>query len=454
MALDSRLRSGLRLRDRVAIGFALMALMLSVLVAVLVWLLASHYLNEQSRLSSRAQTQDNAALLRARIDEGEPPSIALVDSLRYSPGTASILVFGGHSYPNLEAQALDLPGDLPWHLGSATVDSRSVQVAGTRYLEVGASLGRPSRSYYELQPLADLDRTLTRTWMLLAAAAVLTSLVGAGVGRLASRRLLQPLTDVTAAAAAIAHGDLSARISPGRDPDLVRLAESFNRTAGDLEHRVQADARFAADVSHELRTPLTTMLNSLALLQNRRARLPAELNEPLDLLQEDLHRFRKLVVDLLDISRADEGFDDRDRESVVIADLVRRAADGAAGRRVTLVDDSAAELVMMADKRRLERVVGNLVENADTHGHRCTGVNLSAANGTVRLEVSDDGPGVPEAQRSRVFERFARNGSSGGSGVGLGLAIVARHVRYLGGEVEVDEAPGGGARFVVRLPVD
>ncbi len=243
--------------------------------------------------------------------------------------------------------------------------------------------------------------------MVLFAGVVAAGLVGLVGGKFASRRMLKPLTDVTSVAAAIAHGDLSARLRADTDPDLGSLARSFNRTAAALERRVHADNRFAGDVSHELRTPLTTMINSIVLLQNRRAELPADVVEPLDLLTEDLQRFRRLVVDLLDISRSDGGHDSP--EPVVVADLVRRAADAAAGRPVTVVEPGAEAAVLRADKRRLERVVANLVENADVHGGGCDGVCVSRRNGSVRVQVDDHGRGVAEEHRERIFERFARD---------------------------------------------
>lgn len=263
---------------------------------------------------------------------------------------------------------------------------------------------------------------------------------------------MRPLADATGVATTVAHGDLSARLSPGADPYLRTLARSFNSTTAALERRVRADNRFAGDVSHELRTPLTTMMNSIVLLQNRRADLPKEMVEPLDLLTEDLQRFRRLVVDLLDISRADGGRGDSP-EPVVVADLIRRAADAAAGRSVAVVEPAAERVVLRADKRRLERVISNLVENAHVHGGGCDVVRVSRRNGVVRVHVDDHGRGVAEEFRERIFERFARDGSTQGPGVGLGLAIVAQHVHWHGGHVWVEDRPGGGARFVVELPV-
>jgi signal transduction histidine kinase len=336
-----------------------------------------------------------------------------------------------------------------------TAATQRVLVQGQPFLVVGTPLGGRGQAYFELFSLAELDRTDHVLTAALTFAAVVVALVGLLLGRLASGRVLRPLAQLTQAAATVARGDLDVRLDAEQDPDIGELAQSFNQTTQALQRRVAADARFAGDVSHELRTPLTTMLNSLALLQNRREELAPALREPLDLLAEEMQRFRRLVVDLIEISRDDSGLEsDRQAyDSVVIADLVRAAADRTAGRPVTTVSDAAADLRVRVDKRRLERVVVDLVENAEAHGGGCVGVAVTQEDGQVRICVDDAGPGVPPGRRERVFERFARDPGAVTGGVGLGLAIVQRHVLWHGGQVDIADRPGGGARFVVRIPL-
>jgi two-component system, OmpR family, sensor histidine kinase MtrB len=98
-------------------------------------------------------------------------------------------------------------------------------------------------------------------------------------------------------------------------------------------------------------------------------------------------------------------------------------------------------------------VFANLVENADVHGRGCTSVRVAVSDGKVVVTVDDAGEGIAGDRRERIFERFARDASAGSPGVGLGLAIVIRHVRWHGGDVHVEDGPGGGARFVVQLPI-
>jgi two-component system, OmpR family, sensor histidine kinase MtrB len=444
-------RRRLGLRERVALVFAGMALLLTTILGLVSWGLASNYVDGQVDSSAAAQTADDAALVEARMVNNGQNRADLLRRLQYMRGATAQLWYDAHSYQSGPGDVIELPTDLVRKVQEGSADQRRLTVDGRNFMVAGVPVGGGG-AFFEVYPLNDFERSLTALWLVLGVAGVLATAVGLGVGRFVSRRLLQPLTEVTNAASAVAAGDLSARLDPEADPDLAELAESFNRTAAALETRVRADARFAGDVSHELRTPLTTMLNSMQLLQNRRAEVPSRLWEPLDLLDGDLHRFRKLVVDLLDISRP-EARDGPAREPVLIGDLVRRACDAAAGREVTVVEDRVSGVSMRADKRRLERVFTNLVENAEVHGRGCVSVNVDAVDRAVRIQVDDAGPGVPANRRTRIFERFVRDATEDQDGVGLGLAIVARHVRWHGGTVGVSDSPSGGARFVVELPV-
>jgi signal transduction histidine kinase len=374
-----------------------------------------------------------------------------MNSLPSTDAAATMLYLQDHWYA-MTGKPSDLPPDLIQTAIGGNVVQRRIEVGGQPVLAVGVPIGRQGDAFFEWHSLNSLDDTLRRMKITLIAAAIATAVVGLAVGRLASTLALRPLAELTRVADAVARGKLDARLQAENDQDLGGLARSFNQTAADLERRVAADARFAGDVSHELRTPLMTMLNSMQLIQNHRAELPAAVREPVELLGDDLDRFRRLVIDLLEISR-DDGGDRGSREIVRIADLVRAAADATAGREVTVVEPDAEGLTLHADKRRLERVIANLVENAEDHAGGCKGVGVAAGGLGVVITVDDAGPGIAVEDRARVFERFGRGETSGrGRGVGLGLAIVARHVQWHHGTIQVTDRPGGGARFVVELP--
>ncbi len=444
------MRRRIGLRNRVMLGFGLIAMALSIALAGLTYLFVSRYVVADRLSTATTESAVNAEAIALGLGRPGMSIPYLLDHLPRGQAKYSLLIHDGEWYTTSESHGSTMlpPGLVEISRSGETGNSR---INDGKQLVTGTPVGHSGDAYFAIYPLDDLGGTLQILAVTLIVAALLTSACGLLVGRFASRVALRPLAELTTAASAVARGDLNARLHSEDDPDLGGLAQSFNRTAAQLQHRVAADARFAGDVSHELRTPLTTMLNSMQVIRNRQHELPETVREPIALLSDDLDRFRHLVVDLLEISR-DDGGDPSTAELVQIGDLVRRAADTAAGRPVTQLAPEVAGLTVLADKRRLERVVTNLVTNAEGHGEGCVVVAATVDRDHLRLVVDDCGPGIPPDKRDRVFERFARNGSAA-AGVGLGLAIVDRHVRWLGGTVSAEDRPGGGARFVVRVPL-
>jgi signal transduction histidine kinase len=269
------------------------------------------------------------------------------------------------------------------------------------------------------------------------------------------------LAEVSVAAEAIAGGRLDTRLGAVDDPDLGVLVSSFNHMAQALETRVDRDGRFASDVSHELRSPLMTLSASIEVLASRRDDMPdASAQAAVDLMVADVGRFKQLVEDLLEISRFDAGAARLDLSEVRLGELVTQAVSWSADHDVPVqLDSELAGIVIRADKRRIVRVIANLIDNAQKYGGGATGVQLRKVPEGVHIAVEDNGPGVPADERDIVFDRFARgvgaNRRSGTEGVGLGLSLVAEHVGLHKGRVWVEDRPDGepGARFVVELPV-
>jgi len=232
---------------------------------------------------------------------------------------------------------------------------------------------------------------------------------------------------------------------------------AVGRTLRRVARAQDAQRRFVADASHELRSPVATVRQhaEVALAHPERADAGALAGTVLD----EAVRMQRLVDDLLLLARADEGAVGLRLRPVDLDDLVfeeaRRLRAGAAGVRVDSGGVSAARVA--GDEEALRRLVRNLGENAARHTRTRIAFSLSdGADGRVRLHVDDDGPGVPEAERARIFERFVRLDEArarGEGGAGLGLAIVAELAAAHGGTVTVGTAPElGGARFTVTLP--
>ncbi|WP_433169183.1 HAMP domain-containing sensor histidine kinase [Kribbella sp. CA-247076] len=451
MKRGSRRRwSRLGLRGRITSSFALLALGLSALLSILVWLVVSNYLTAQRETTAVRQAQVNVVGLERSLQNRPEQVPEILGDLPHDASTTILLFRSGRWYSTALVSSPDrLPAELIDLVRGGTAATQRLIVDGEPVLAVGEPMD--GGAYFELFPLTELDQALRAMSVALPAGAVVTTLLGAGLGRTAARQALAPLTAFNRVAGAIARGDRSARLDSGGDPDLADLARSFNETASALQRRLEADARFTADVAHELRTPVTTMLNSLELLADHRDQMPAGAHEPLDLLTVDLHRFQHMVKDLLEMSRAEDRTDNLVPEPTRIGELVSRAADRAAGRTVTFVSPGAEQVELEVDRRRIVQVIANLVHNAEIHGGGLVRVAVEPYAAGVRIFVDDAGPGVPDDRRERIFERFARATGEPTDGAGLGLAIVARHVRLHHGRVWVEDRPGGGARFVVEL---
>lgn len=458
----------LGLRSRLIAAFALGALSLSVLMGALAYFTARHTLVVEQQGAALRQAYANAALLRNALAAQVPSIDAEVTSLDTGQSTASLLDAGGRWFStSLSISKASLPSSLRQSVRKGSVASQTSTQDSTTLLSVGIPIPAVGAAYFLVVDLSDTEHTLRVLLAALAAAAAITTVLGALVGLLASRRTMRPLTEVSEAAAAISSGDLTTRLPVDRrDGDLAALATSFNAMVDQLEERIERDARFTSDVSHELRSPLTTLAASLEVLESGRDDLPERAGQAVGLMAGDVRRFQRLVADLLEISRFDASSDDLHLDEVLAGELVRQAVMAAARTipdvivPVIEVTSEADAAWLLVDKRRIERIIGNLLENAQLYAGGATLVRVSVGGDPpeVVIEVVDAGPGLKMSERTRVFERFYRGETSGrrgaNEGSGLGLALVAEHVRRLDGTIEVTDGPRDtGTSFVVRLPV-
>ena len=449
-----RLVGRLPLRARVMTWFSLVSLLVAGALALATWYLSTGYMVGQRERSAIAQATGNARLMEAQLRRDPSGLQELMTGLGAEVESAVLLVNGGKwTSGGNRVDPRRLPAKFLDTVRRGQPAHQRTILDGVPVLAVGLPLPELSATYVEVSPLRELDRTFRFLSWILLAGTLASALAGALLGRWATTHALGPLRTLTGAAAEAARGDLAVRLPVTGDRDLVPLAEAFNDTAERLEQRVARDIRFAGDVSHELRSPLMTMLNAMAVLHRRRGELPAGPRQAVELLDTDLRRFRRMVDDLLEISRQDQ--DRSTYELVDLAELVRVIIThhGLVGPDIL---DIAARPWIVGDRRRLERVIVNLIENANHHGKGLVRLGILRRDGQARIEVDDAGPGVPEADREHVFERFARGSpadrDTNDSGVGLGLALVAQHARDHDGGAWVEERPGGGARFVVELP--
>jgi two-component system OmpR family sensor kinase len=315
-------------------------------------------------------------------------------------------------------------------------------------------------------PMQEVDSTLGQ--LLLVSGLVIAGVLAA-LAVLASwvvRVGLRPLDRLGTTAGAIAAGDLSRRVSPATQrTEVGRLGLALNAMLGRLERafaeRQASEDRlrtFLADASHELRTPLASIRGYAELFRMGAARSEQDTAKAMGRIEQESARMGVLVEDLLTLARLDE-VRDRIREPVDVARLAADAVDDARAtapdREIELRSDGPA--VIDADPHQLRQVFANLLRNALVHTPAGTPVEVAVTrdDGAVVLEVRDHGGGLPTLNDESLFERFwrAEHGRERGkAGAGLGLAIVAGIVAAHGGEVHAENAGGGGARFIVRLP--
>ncbi len=444
--------------------FAAGATLLGALGAGGTWLITRGNLINQREAAATRQAYLNARYVRAQIPENRDPVTlqAILGDLENPQGSRPVVRLVDAGGKPVWVGEDQMPTSLKRRVANGTAARMRYRMEGDLQLAIGIPLPDRQAEYFEIVPLVELERTLESLAVSLLGASLVTTLAGAGLGWWASRRTLRPLADVSAAAEAIAGGRLDTRLDGADDPDLNVLVSSFNHMAQALEERIELDGRFASDVSHELRSPLMTLAASVAVLAARRDEMPdASSRSAIDLMSADVTRFRQLVDDLLEISRFDAGVARLSLDEVRVAALVRQSVAQTGHPDVPVeIDAGVAGMVIKADKRRIVRVIANLLDNASRYAGGATSVSVGRReDGGVCLAVEDAGPGVPPDERGLVFERFSRGGTSGrrgvgGEGVGLGLALVAEHVRLHGGQAWVtDRADGSeGSRFVVELP--
>jgi signal transduction histidine kinase len=287
-------------------------------------------------------------------------------------------------------------------------------------------------------------------------------LLALGMVQFLARGMTSPLREMSAAASAMATGDYGRRVTATSSDEVGQLAQAFNRMSAELEELDRMRRDLVANVSHELRTPISALQ---AVLENLVDGVEPPDPQTFATMLQQVERLGRLVTQLLDLSRLESGvmslritpFEVRG----VFEQAVREARVHMRQKSATPVeldvDVQPDDLRIRGDAERVHQVVANLLDNAMRHSPAGGLVRLaaSAADGRARVEVSDEGPGIPRSERTRVFERFYRSDaarSARDGGTGLGLAIVRWIVDLHGGDITVESGASTGCRMVVWLP--
>ena len=460
-----RLLKPIGLRSRILITFGLGSFALSLFLALATYNFTRSNLVEDREKNVIEQAYENAAQLAIDLRSNPSNTQTVIERLT---ANRPLLYFRGTwtgDNARFSSNVIDR------NMLVATIDNREprtmrIEVDNELVLAIGIPLDSVDAVYFEFPSMQDVRSTLNSINLALTLAAIITTLLGVFLGAIVASRAVRPLTAASQAAQAIAGGRLDTRLEETDDPDLSALTSSFNDMAAALELRVERDTRFTSDVSHELRSPLMTLAASVEVMHARREEMPERAQVALDLLIADVARFQGLVEDLLEISRFDAGAIRLNVEELLVGEFVRQAvAISSLPTTSVLVTSTADQIIIRGDRRRLARVIANLVDNGRAYGGGELEISVFVPDdedppSQVWITVEDHGLGVPLEERDLIFERFARGvvagRRSGSDGAGLGLSLVDEHVKLHRGRVWVEERHDGseGACFIIELPAE
>ena len=448
-----------RFRTRLTGAFVLLAAVTSGILALGSFLTIQQY--RDRTFVRHAEDAARLSLLSAPRQLSLENFEELLDEFRARAGFESVALVGEVVYSSASGIGLEeIPEALLDPRPPGELARASTTVRGTPYLVVaGIPRSGTSRLYFffdrsdHLDSLRQFRNVLAVGWLAAVAGAAM-------VGSLVARRTLRPVARAADAAASIADGLLQTRLPAATDDEFGAWAESFNRMAAALEDKIKAlsdaaerERRFTADVAHELRTPLTGMSSAASMLAEELEGIRPQGYRLAEILIDDVRRLEGLVVELLELARLDAGQDDVHLEPLSLSHAVGAVLAAWDGDS-PVCDASGPEVTVMADRFRFKRVVSNLVANAVEHGGGPAEVVWRREGDMVALDVLDRGPGLPQQDVERVFQRFHKTDSARAQGgAGLGLAIALEHARAQGGDLQAANREGGGARFTFRLPV-
>jgi signal transduction histidine kinase len=471
-------RRGVGVRFRIAIIVVALVALTATVLGIGAYAFVDTSLRDQRRADALRQADYDLGVLiptamPARIDWTALLASGLLATFRLRGDVETIVDFGDGdpvvSSFELVGALPTLPRELRPIVDGGEIGYAWTSLAGRSALvlagrPVAQAAGRAIGSdpaFYFIHDASDIERALGQLRIALLVGSLGLIAVALAAARSVARGILRPIDAAGRAAARIADGQLDARLPTTSGDEFGAWAAEFNRMADTLEATIErlraaeaSNRRFVADVTHELRTPLTALVAEASLIRGELGALPPDARRAGELLVADVARLRSLVDDLLEVSRFDANAEQVATEPI---DLGRRLRALVAARLpAASLDLPDQPVVIETDPRRVDRIVGNLLDNARLHAPGApVAVTLARSSGAVVVTVADRGPGAgaSDAELERLFERFAKADLARPGGSGLGLAIAREHAVLLGGSLRATAVPGGGLRFVLHLPV-
>src|SRR4051812_5130971 len=452
-------------RARLTATIVFLVLLTAVVLGVGAYAFVDTRLHDQTLENARDQARfDLSVLAPTRLAQPitEDEIVALLADFKFR-NLPTIVVADGFD-PFVSADPLTgvldaVPSQVRSYVDQGQIAYAWQTVNGEPSLIIGGRSGGTGPQIWFVRDIGPIQDALDQLRIALAVGAVILTLVAVVAARGVARGVLAPVDQASRAAVPIERGDLSARVPVMSNDEFGVWAERFNRMAASLEDtivRLEAaqtqNRRFVADVAHELRTPVAALVAEASLLRDHLDPLPPDTRRTGELVIHDIGRLRGLVEDLMELSRFDAAGEEVRIQDIDLGRLIR---DAAAGRHrdavLELPDD---RVVVETDPRRLERILGNLLDNAREHApDALVVVRLRTTSDDVRIAVLDRGPGVQPDRIDRIFDRFFMADPSRRGGSGLGLAIAAENAALLGGTLRARNRDGGGLEVELVLPV-
>lgn len=447
------------LRSKAIIIGGLVGLAISVVASGITWSSAQSYLLRQRESAAQQQSFVHAQLVARSIYAGDAPADAFTGIPTISPSYRALLKTG-EEWLSLSAgiSIRSVPADL---LARAEAGQPAKQrgLLGGRpayFVTFPITIGENTRlAYIGVSQLTEIQTTVDAIRRALLLGVAISAIGGALIGLWLSRRVMEPLKEISTTSVDISSGDLEARVRIPREPDLARISHSFNQMADALQHRLEAESRFAAQAAHELRSPLTALRGTADMLQVRKDDLPANVGDLVDALGAEVTHFERMLEDLLTLGRQASGSDTpnltvRHADALIAAIMNNLQVPS----HLVITDLDLSQVLVRVDATRLRHVFSNLVANAELYAGGVTAIHVHPRGERLCIDIDDSGPGIVETERAAILEPFGRGRRSHGiPGSGLGLSIAAGHLRSMGSELRIGSSATGGARFSFDLEI-
>jgi len=445
------------LRTKAILTGLVIALSISAITSLAIFQIAESYLTNQRIAIATSQISAASRIAAQSIYDGNSPLDSLLTASNTFPNAQTAIRQNDEWFVSKAGFDVDeIPDEIIDLITEGSPARSRIMFGESPAIAIGIPItinGAVEYQFIGVVTTLELQRTLSLLQNVLLAGVLFSSIGGAFVGFWLSRRVSEPLHDVSEAAQRIAFGDLTIQIATPSEPDLKNIADTFNFMTKSLQSRIAREARFGAVVSHELKSPLTAIRGATDLLDGMRNELPQKATLSLDILNERVRYFERILNDLIEISRYESGTVKANLEELAVQPLLNALLDRDQRVHIELIDSTSTKhSIALVDTKRFQQVFENLVSNADAYAHGLSAIRIEESEQQIIIHFDDSGIGISNEIEIAIFDPFFRAPQhSAHPGSGLGLTISKEHANIMGGDLIVSKSPNGGARFSLQL---